>query len=483
MRKTLLAVLLLLLLLVGVLLVRAWPTSRPQPVQAAVPVALDTLRIAQHLSHAIQIPTLTDARPMSERAAEFERFHKFLASSYPLVHQRLQREVVGGHSLLYTWHGSDKALKPLLLMGHMDVVPVVAGSESTWRQPPFSGAIAEGEVWGRGALDDKQHVIAILEAVEHLLAQVFTPRRPMLLFFGHDEEGAGTGGASQAARLLQERGVQLELAIDEGGIITEGAIAGVARPVALVRTAEKGYLTLQLSVEGEGGHSSAPDRPTTIGILARALNALEANPFPQTMTAPLRGMLETTAGEMSLSRRIVLRNLWLFEPIVLAQMAKDPGTDAVTRTTIAPTMLQGSPKDNVLPITASATVNFRVLPGETSTTVMQRVRDVIDDERVKVTALTISEPPPEAALAGPQFALIRQTIQQVQPDALVSSFLLGGATDVRHFSALTPNTFGFSMARGGNDLLARAHGTNERIAIADLVNGVRFYIQLIRNAQ
>lgn len=485
MRKYLMSVLLLVIALVTVLLLRALPAGQAGNARTNTPdtTRLDTQQIARHLSAAIQIPTITDDRPMAERAAEFERFHAFLAATYPFVFSRLQREVIGGHSLLFTWHGANKSLKPMLLMGHMDVVPVAPGSESSWKQPPFSGAIVQGEVWGRGALDDKQHVISILEAVEHLLGRDFTPERPVLLFFGHDEEGAGIGGARVAAELLAQRGVQLEFALDEGGIISEGVLAGVERPLALVRTAEKGYLTLQLSVQGAGGHSSAPARSTTIGILARALTALEANPFPQRITPPLRGMLETAAGEMPLLQRLVLRNLWLFEPLVLRQMAKQPSTDAVTRTTIAPTMLQASPKDNVLPVSASATINFRVLPGETSESVIAHVREAVADERVKIKALTVSEPPPAAALDGPQFHYLKQTIQQLHPDVMVSSLLLGAATDVRHFSRLTPNTFGFSNARGGSDLLSRAHGTDERIAIDDMVNNVRFYQRLIQNSK
>ena len=483
MRTVLIAAFLVLLLLAAVLLARALPRGSTQAPAAAVGLALDTNAIAQHLAAAIRIPTITDDRPMSQRSAPFDSLHHFLARTYPLVHARLTREVIGGHSLLFHWPGSNSALNPILLMGHMDVVPVAPGSENRWRQPPFSGAIVDGEVWGRGALDDKQHVIAILEAVEALLGSAFQPQRTIYLFFGHDEEGLGTAGARAAAALLEQRKVQLDYVLDEGGVVVQGVIAGVRKPVALVRTAEKGYLSLELSVSGTGGHSSAPTRPTTIGILARALTALEADPFEARLTAPVKELLATTSNDQPLGMRVVLRNLWLFKPLVLSQLAKQPSTDATIRTTIAPTMLSGGPKDNVLPTTARAIVNFRILPGESSEQVIAHVRQSIADERVELRVLSASEPPAASSAQSRAFKTLQQSILQVTPDVLVSPYLLSGATDSRSFARLTDNVFGFSMARGGPELIERAHGSNERIAVRDLAHGVHFYFNLIRNSQ
>jgi carboxypeptidase PM20D1 len=478
-----LSTLVLLTVLIAVIVVRAWPAGGVlEMVEPAPVVAIDSHAIAARLGEAIRIPTLTDERPIEQRAQPFVALHAFLERAYPRVHAALQRERVNEHTLLFTWRGADSTLAPILLMGHMDVVPVAPGSDTAWTQPPFSGAIADGEVWGRGALDDKQHLIAILDAVEWLLAHQFQPRRTIYLVFGHDEESSGANGARMAAQRLAQRHVRLYFVLDEGGIIGEGILPGQRQPVALIKVAEKGYLTLELSVPGEGGHSSAPPRPTPVGILARALVRIEGRPFPARLEGASRALLEATAGQQSFAGRVIMRNLWLFAPLVRQQLARRPGTDATQRTTIAPTMLQASPKDNVLPTTARAVLNFRVLPGQTSRDVVAHVRAAIDDPRVTLRPLTVSEPPPASDPSAQPFALVGRTIRQIAPDVAVAPFLLTAATDSRHFSALTEHVYGFSTVRGGSEVLARSHGTNERIRVSDLVTGVRFFVQLIRNA-
>jgi carboxypeptidase PM20D1 len=212
----------------------------------------------KRLSLAIQHKTISKQNLTAEGGAEFQRLHKFLSDSFPAIHTHLAREVIGGYSLIYTWKGTNESLKPLLLMGHIDVVPVDPESEKTWTHPPFSGEIAAGYIWGRGTMDDKVSVLAILEAVEHLLATGFQPQRTLYLAFGHDEKTGGASGAAKIASLLHSRQVELEYVLDEGGSITDGLVPGVAAPVALIGIAEKGYLSLELSVESAGGHSSTP---------------------------------------------------------------------------------------------------------------------------------------------------------------------------------------------------------------------------------
>ena len=482
-QRILLAVAILLAFLLSVLLVRTGSrTAGHDTVPSAAQFTVDSQAVALRLAEAIRIATITDERPFTERAQPFTALQTLFERHYPRVHAALPREVVGGHSLLFTWAGRDSALPPILLMGHMDVVPVVPGSENDWTHPPFSGALANGEVWGRGALDDKQHVVAILSAAELLLAQSFQPARTVLLFFGHDEEGAGTG-AQAAAALLATRYQRLQFVLDEGGIIGEGMVPGVGRPVALVKVAEKTPLTLELLVRGAGGHSLAPPRPTPVGILAHAIAALEEQPFPARLEGATKELLTATAGEQDFLARLVLRNLWLFAPLVKLQMSGTPGTDATIRTTIAPTMLQASPKDNVLPIEARAAVNFRVLPGQSLDDVIGHVRRAIDDSRVEIRTRFSSRTMPASDPNAPEFALVRQAILQVAPGVLVAPFLLTGATDSRYFAGLSDNIYGFSTARAGPDALERAHGSNERIRAADVVAGVRFYAQIMRNAR
>jgi carboxypeptidase PM20D1 len=235
-----------------------------------------TLRLAQ----ALRFATISHEDPAQVDRAPFRELHRFLEESFPQVHHSLKREVIEEYSLLYTWQGTDASLAPALFAGHIDVVPVESGTETEWQYPPFEGCVEEGYIWGRGALDDKVAVLGLLEAAEALLARGFQPHRTIYLAFGHDEEVGGTYGAKRIAALLQQRGVRLEFALDEGLAVTEGIIPKVSKPVAMVGIAEKGYLCLELSAESRGGHSSMPPSETAIGILSAAITRLERHPMP-----------------------------------------------------------------------------------------------------------------------------------------------------------------------------------------------------------
>lgn len=201
------------------------------------------------------------------------------------MHAQLRRETVGVHSLLYTWQGSNPALNPILLVGHLDVVPVEPGTEGKWQQDPFGGRIADGLIWGRGAIDNKSAVVGTLEAVEMLVAEGFQPARTIYLAYGHDEEVGGAGGAREIAARLKSRGVTLEMVLDEGGVISDGILPGISGPVALVGIAEKGFVTIELSASGPGGHASLPPRQTAVGILNAAVARLETNQMLRDWTA------------------------------------------------------------------------------------------------------------------------------------------------------------------------------------------------------
>jgi len=356
----------ILLVVSGVLVIRtASFTSRQLHVEPVQVIAIDRDAVARRLAEAIRFQTVSFQDPAAPSVREFDRFHAFLTRSFPRLHQQLIKETVNAHSLLYTWKGKDARLKPMLLMGHMDVVPVDPKSEKNWTQPPFSGQSAGGYIWGRGTMDDKVSVLGILEAVEYLMSVDFQPQRTIYLAFGHDEEIGGANGAAKIAELLRARGVELEFVLDEGMNIVDGVILGIAAPAALIGIAEKGYLSLELSVETAGGHSSIPAAETAIGIVSRALQRLEAAPFPAHPSGPTRRMLEFLGPEMAWAKRLAIANLWLFDPLVRKQLAASPLTNAAIRTTLAPTLFHAGVKENVLPTQASAVVNLRILPGDT----------------------------------------------------------------------------------------------------------------------
>ena len=455
--------------------------SRQVAVAPADLVAVDAGPAAERLAGALRFQTVSYGDASRVAPEPLLGLRAYLETAFPRVHAALARETVGDFSLLYTWKGRDASLAPVLLLAHMDVVPVEPGTEATWTHPPFEGRVADGFVWGRGAWDDKSSVVGILEACETLLAGGFEPERTVLLAFGHDEEIGGTG-AQRIAALLAERGVRPDCVLDEGSVVLEDGFAGVA-PIALVGVAEKGYLSVDLTTKAGGGHSSMPPPQTAVGVLAAAIARLEASPMPSALDGPTREMLEHIGPEMALGQRVLFANLWLFGPLVERRLASEPSTNAMIRTTTAATVVEGGTKDNVLPAAAHAVVNFRLRPGDSVEDVLAHVREVVDDPRVEVSAHPgASAASPVSDAGGPAFARLNRTIREVYPDAVVAPFLVVGATDSRFFAPLTPNVYRFLPISVPRDELSKFHGANENLSVENYARCVQFYAQFIRNS-
>jgi carboxypeptidase PM20D1 len=484
-KKIVLALVAALVGIVAVTLERAltFPSRQPQ----ATPVALeplDTTGLAQRLAAALRFKTISYQDSSQFDAREFTGFQQYLRTTFPKLHAALKLEKVNGYGLLYEWIGSDTSLAPVLLLAHQDVVPVEPGTEAKWTEPPFEGRITAGYVWGRGALDDKGSLIATLEAVEHLVAAGAKPRRTVYLAFGYDEEVGGRRGAGQIAALLASRNVHPYFVLDEGGALTTGLIPGVGAPVALVGIAEKGYVTVELTAHAAGGHSSMPPPQTAVGTLAAALTRLEDHPMPRAIRGPTAAMFDYLGPEMPLGPRLLLANRWLFGGTLAARFGATPQGDAMVRTTTAPTVLQAGVKENVLPSTARALVNFRILPGDSVAGVIEHVRGVVNDTTVDVRALegNVTNASAVSDVEAEPFQLLARTIRQVIPGAVVTPWLVVGGTDSRHYGRLTPNVLRFVGAAIGPDDLRRVHGTDERVGVQAYANAVRVYLQLLRNA-
>jgi carboxypeptidase PM20D1 len=479
-----LAVLLLvvILTLAGVVMARA-ARFRPAPNETPRAEAFEPLPgAAERLAGAVRIPSVSPEDGTLRDPAAFRAMHAYLANSFPRAHAVLRREVVGGDALLFTWAGADSSLAPVVLMGHIDVVPVEPGTDSAWTHPPFSGVVDGGFVWGRGAIDDKSTVLGVLEAAEALIERGFRPKRTVLLAFGADEEKGGEEGAKRIATLLKERRVKPLIVLDEGGTVISGAVPGVRAPVALIGIAEKGFLSVELSVRGAGGHSSMPPRHTAAGVLARAVTRLEENQLPGSIRGATAAMLDAVGREMSFGRRVLFANRWLFDPLIERRLAVAPGTNASVRTTTAVTMLEGSPKDNVLPSRARAVVNYRIISGESIAGVLDHVRRTVNDGRVELRPIGVStEPSPISPTDDSTWSSLVSTVRQAYPDAVVAPYPVVGATDARHFRDLTANVYRFSGLRMDAADISRIHGSNERVAIAAFEEGIRFLAQLIRN--
>jgi carboxypeptidase PM20D1 len=369
-------------------------------------------------------------------------------------------------------------------MGHLDVVPVDGGSEKDWAFEPFAGKIAGGYILGRGTLDDKVTVIGVLEAVEHLLSGGFQPERTIYLAFGHDEEVSGTQGAVNIVKLFSGRKLDFEYILDEGGAISEGIMPNMSKPVAMVGIAEKGFVSLRLTCKGEGGHSSMPPLHTAIGILSAAIRRLEDNQLPVRLAGATQKMFEYLAPEMPFITRLAVANQWLLGGLLKGQLGKTNSGNALLRTTTAATVIKGGVKDNVIPINAEAIVNFRIIPGETVESVRRHVIRTIENPGIKVSILGDkgNNPSPVSEVDSWGFGTIQKTIHQIYPNTIVCPNLVVGATDARYFTGLSRHVFRFIPMHLKPEDLKRIHGTNERIAVADFGDCVKFYVQLIRNS-
>lgn len=484
MKKLALALCLALFALAAVLVVNTARQGSRQLEVASVPSpAIDANAAASRLAGALRFQTVSSFETPDQNATEFSKLHSYLEQTFPKAHATLQREVVGGHSLLYTWAGSDSKQPPILLMAHQDVVAISPGTEKSWQVPPFEGVIKDGFVWGRGSWDDKGNLLAIMEAVEALTASGFKPRQTVYLAFGHDEEVSGQRGAKAMAALLQSRGVRLAFVLDEGMIITEGIMKGLDKPVALIGVAEKGYVTLFLKHTAAPGHASMPPRTSAIGTMSTALARIEGAQFPASISGVAQEMFGTIAPEMPLMNRVLLSNLWLFGPLVRRELEKAPSTNAMLRTTTALTIVNAGNKDNVMPGSVEAAVNFRLLPGDTQAGVIDHVRKVVANEAIVITPFAGNAEPSRVSPAdSPAYRLLNRTVRETFPGTLVAPGLMVGGTDSRHFEAISDNVYRFSPVRARAEDLPRFHGTNERISIANYAELIAFYQRLLANA-
>lgn len=471
---------LLLLLVMGYKTIQF--TTQQNSVEALPEENLPPLAV-EHFAEAIRIQTVSPEHPKDFDSLAFYQFNTYLKNTYPLTDSLLDKQHFNQFSHLYKWEGTSAGLPPVILMAHLDVVPVIKENLTDWKQPPFGGKIVNDTLWGRGTIDDKIGVIGILEATEALLKKGFQPQRTLYLSFGHDEELGGQNGAKVIVDHLKEKGVQAEFVLDEGGTISKGIIPGMDKNVALVGIAEKGYVSLELSVKKEGGHSSMPEKASAIDILSAAVVKLKSNPFPAKLAGPTERFIEFLGPEMGLFNRIVFANRWLLSPLITSVYEQSATGNALVRTTTAPTLFHAGIKDNVIPQNAKATVNFRILPGENSDGVMAKAKTIIDDPRITIKkGHILSEPSKVSRTDSHGFQTLRTTIGEIYPETLIAPYLVVGGTDAKHFEPIATDIYRFSpmIIHPGN--IKSFHGLNERIAVDDFKKTVQFYKRLIKNS-
>ena len=435
---------------------------------------------AERLAQAVTYRTISSQDPAEVDHVAFREFNAFLRATYPAVFTDLQVDTVNEYSLMFTWPGSDPEAGAILFTAHTDVVPVEPGTEEDWTHPAFAGVIENGVVYGRGTLDDKVGVISLLEAVSALLADGYTPRKTVVMAFGHDEEVSGEGGAALLADLMRERGLYFDWMVDEGGLIVTDSPVLPERPLAMINVAEKGYLTLILEAMGEGGHSSQPPARSTIGRLSGALAKVEDNPFPVQIVPPVDAMLEALAPYTPQPGKWAMENLWLTGPLVAAQLAGDPASSAMVRTTTALTMFNAGVKENVVPQRAEARINLRLLPGTTADMVVDRVTELVDDPQISIRHEPWGSRPGVADHRGEGFNTLVAAVAEVYPEAVAVPSLLVATTDTRHYKDLAADQYRFHGMRVPVEHISGIHGTDEQITVESFLNTVRVAKLFIR---
>ncbi len=468
----------LLAILIAVLLTRAARFSTPvAPECEPTPVTGDAEAVAKRLSGAIRFKTISFPEQERIDGSQFFGLHEYLKASYPLVASRLQWETVKDYSLLLKWPGKG-GCKPTALLAHQDVVPVNPGTEGDWTHEAYSGQVDETHVWGRGTIDMKGHLISVLEAAESLLAEGFQPQSDVYLCFGHNEEivSAENSGAKATMELLLERGIKLDLIVDEGGVVIPGKqMLGMDGLVAVVGTAEKGYMDVRLTCVQDGGHSSQPPKSSALGILARAVTRIEQSQAKVHLIDTVETMLMTAGRRMAFGQRLIFANLWLFRPLLLKVLSAKPLTNALIRTTRAVTMASGSPAPNVLPQKAEVVVNVRLLPGDTMEEEIERLRSIIADDRVIVEPMKGKNPSNESPIDTDGYRLIKETLERMYPGVVVAPYLMIGGTDSCMYEPVCDNIYRIAPFLIGQEELRMTHGTNERISKINLLRGAEFF--------
>ena len=436
----------------------------------------------QVLARAMVFQTISHKPGMIDQEA-FYGLHRFLAEQFPLADSLLQTRVIGDYSLLYHWRGTKSDLDPVILMAHMDVVPVEYATRDQWDHPAFGGEMTSEHIYGRGALDDKGSLVAMLDAAENLLQAGFKPERDIYLCFGHDEEIGGANGSVLIRDYLKKSGVRAWLVLDEGGTLATGLIPGIEDTVALIGTSEKGYVSLELSANIPGGHSSMPEEKNALATINRALVSLEENPLPYRLSPPLQGFVQHIGPHLSGFKKMAFANTWLFKSLIFNAYRQTAAGAALIHTTQVPTIFNAGVKDNIVPYRAQAVVNYRLLPGDTPEKILKRARKIVADTLVKIRIhqdLAIAASP-VSAVDCDQFRKIASAIKSVNQSAIISPYLVLGATDARHFYEIADHVYRFSPIPIDKKDLSRIHGVNERVAIGAYQQAVDFYATLINS--
>ena len=466
----------LLAFLFAILLLRTL-TFRPKPLSPIERTEhdLDSEAAIEALSALVRCRTVSRRDPLLEEDAEFSRLISLLGELYPHVHAACQCLRFRGRGLLLRLAGREPG-EATVLMAHYDVVPA---EEEGWLYPPFEAVREGGRIFGRGTLDTKATLNAILFSADTLLGAGFRPCHDVYFAFSGSEEISGCG-MPEIVSYFEKEGIKIGLVLDEGGAVVEGAFPGVSCPTAMIGTAEKGFLDLEYRVTSRGGHASAPKRHTPVTRLASACARVAAHPARARISPPVAEMLTTLGPYASFPYRLLFANLWLFKPLLfLLGRLRGGELDALFRTTVAFTQMAGSEASNVLPSEATMVSNIRLAPGDTVEGTIKRLAHVIGDGEVTLRPLGGMDPGRISRTDSEGYLRTVRAVRAVWPEAIPTPYLMLQCSDSRHFSRISDCVFRFSAMALTGEERATIHGKNECIREEAVADSVRFYLHLL----
>lgn len=427
------------------------------------------------LQQLVRCKTVSNNDPALEDDAEFEKLVAMLPSLYPRVFDVCSFDRLPGRALLLRWPGkSDKA--PAVMMAHYDVVPV---DEAGWEKPPFAGIIEDGVLWGRGTLDTKVTFNGALSAANHLIGQGFQPENDIYFAFSGGEEINGPG-ARNIVEYFRQHEITPAMVVDEGGAVVENVFPGVKTPCGLIGIAEKGMINAEFRAASNGGHASAPKPNSPIPTLARACQRLEKHPFPAHIQGPAAQMFDTLGRRSTFLYRMVFANLWCFGWVIDLLGKKSGGEiNAMIRTTVAFTQMQGSSARNVIPPEARIIANMRLNPSDSVESALEYLRRTVRDPNVQISAVESFQPSRVSVTDCPAWERISAAVAETWRGCIVSPYLMVQCSDSRHYGSISDRVYRFSAMDLTSEERASIHGNNERIRLDCICRSVEFYIRLL----
>jgi len=503
-------ILFLFFILISTLLVKTWiyPFHKNDISETITPLSIiPSEKAISRLVGGIRIPTISNEVYENTDFEPFDEFKAYLPKAYPQIYSTMDTLTVNNYGLVFHWKGKEKELKPILFLSHYDVVPVIGYNpsenkiektvfrphdtpvqridsvSSTWDYPPFSGAVINGRIYGRGTLDMKGMLFSLFEAADSLIAEGWQPDRDIWFAFGHDEEVSGRQGAVYIADYFKQQGISFDAVYDEGGIIAAAgsAIESVNKPIALVGIGEKGFLTLRIKVMGVGGHSSMPPAKSSLVYAAEIIEKLNSNQMKPRIISPIASFLTNIGGEMNFMSRMTIANQWLLKPVLLNTLSESPASNGLIRTTTAISMAKGSDAPNVLTSVAEVTVNFRILPGETVNDVINHVKEICKDYEVEMEVISDREPSSISPENKRGFDIIREAVSQLYPGTIVSSYITIGGTDGYKYQIVSDNIYRFMPIELNVYEQRIIHNENEHITLENYGRMIDYFRSVMKN--